>query len=83
MLPALLPPGPLVTAEWDTEACAAGAAAAAPGASGAATSAAAATNLRVRMAENAILNMSAFLLRWIRRKVPAACCEHLAGTALG
>jgi hypothetical protein len=25
--------------------------------------------------------MSGFLLRVVRRKVPAACCEHLAGTA--
>jgi hypothetical protein len=33
------------------------------------------------MAATAILNMSGFLLRLVRRKVPAACCEHLAGTA--
>jgi len=30
----------------------------------------------------AIMNMSGFLLRVVRQKVPAACCEHLAGTAL-
>src|SRR5271165_7595047 len=30
----------------------------------------------------AILNMSGFLLRLVRHKVPAGCCEHLAGTAL-
>src|SRR6202035_4249941 len=33
------------------------------------------------MAPTAILNMSGFLLRLVRHKVPAACCEHLAGTA--
>jgi hypothetical protein len=33
------------------------------------------------VAATAILNMSGFLLRLVRRQVPAACCEHLAGTA--
>jgi hypothetical protein len=31
----------------------------------------------------AILDMSGFLLKLVRHKVPAACCEHLAGTARG
>jgi hypothetical protein len=29
-----------------------------------------------------IMDTSGFLLRVVRQKVPVACCEHLAGTAL-
>ena len=31
----------------------------------------------------AILKMPGFLLRLVRHKVPATCCERLAGTPLG
>jgi hypothetical protein len=33
------------------------------------------------MTVTAILIMSEFLQRLVRRKVPVACCEHMAGTA--
>ena len=82
--PARLPPEALATAEWDTEACAAGAAAAAAaGPSNATTSAATAANLCLRMAETAILNMSVFLLRvLVRHKGPGRVLRTPAGTAL-